>query len=135
MSSKDWNRYLDDITFADVEYEDIQRITKNLSKGIDSLDAEKVMADLCSLRYRFGFLYMAIKAILFVARPKECIQKSIVDIGKAAKTLEDLKKVMEEASDEFDDEEEDFEHEDEKYEDDEGDEEEGFEEDDPEKEV
>ena len=116
MSSKDWNHYLDDITFADVEYEDIQRITKNISKGIDSLDAEKVMSDLCSLRYRFGFLYMAIKAILLISRPKECIHKSIVDIGKAAKALSDLKSVMEEASSEFDDEEEEYETDDEEYE-------------------
>ena len=117
MPSKDWNYYLDEITSADVEYEDIQRITKSIDKGIDSLDAEKVMSDLCSLRYRFGFLYMAIKAILFIARPKECLHKSIVDIGKAANVLSELKRVMEEASDEFDDEEEDYEGENEAEED------------------
>ena len=53
--SKDWNYYLDEITDADVEFEDITRIINSMEKdGIDPFDSEKVMTDLCSLRYRFG---------------------------------------------------------------------------------
>lgn len=104
--SKDWNHYLDEITDADVEFEDITRIIDSMGKsGIDSLDSEKVMADLCSLRYRFGFFFMSYQAIYFLTRPKECIHQGFRDVSRALKVLKSLRAIMREVSDEFEDEE------------------------------
>lgn len=104
--SKDWNHYLDDITDADVEFEDITRIIDSMGKsGIDSLDSEKVMTDLCSLRYRFGFFFMSYQAIYFLTRPKECIHQGFRDVSRALKVLKSLRAIMREVSDEFEDEE------------------------------
>lgn len=104
--SKDWNHYLDDITDADVEFEDITRIIDSMGKsGIDSLDSEKVMTDLCSLRYRFGFFFMSYQAIYFLTRPKECIHQGFRDVSRALKVLKSLRTIMREVSDEFEDEE------------------------------
>jgi hypothetical protein len=104
--SKDWNHYLDEITDADVEFEDITRIIDSMGKsGIDSLDSEKVMTDLCSLRYRFGFFFMSYQAIYFLTRPKECIHQGFKDVSRALKVLKSLRAIMREVSDEFEDEE------------------------------
>lgn len=104
--SKDWNHYLDEITDADVEFEDITRIIDSMGKsGIDSLDSEKVMTDLCSLRYRFGFFFMSYQAIYFLTRPKECIHQGFRDVSRALKVLKSLRAIMREVSDEFEDEE------------------------------
>lgn len=104
--SKDWNHYLDEITDADVEFEDITRIIDSMEKnGIDSFDSEKVMTDLCSLRYRFGFFFMSYQAIYFLTRPKECIHQGFRDVSRALKVLKSLRAIMREVSDEFEDEE------------------------------
>ena len=104
--SKEWNHYLDEITDADVEFEDIKRIIESMEKsGIDPLDAEKVMTDLCSLRYRFGFFFMSYQAIYFLTRPKECIHQGYRDVSKAVKVLKSLRAIMREVSDEFEDDE------------------------------
>jgi hypothetical protein len=104
--SKDWNYYLDEITDADVEFEDITRIINSMEKdGIDPFDSEKVMTDLCSLRYRFGFFFMSYQAIYFLTRPKECIHQGFRDVSRALKVLKSLRAIMREVSDEFEDEE------------------------------
>jgi len=100
--SKEWNHYLDEITDADVEFEDIRRIIKTMDEtGIDSLDANKVMTDLCSLRYRFGFFFMSYQAIYLITRPKGCIHEGYRDISRAVKVLKSLRLIMQEVSDEF----------------------------------
>lgn len=100
--SKEWNHYLDEITDADVEFEDIRRIIKTMDEsGIDSLDATKVMTDLCSLRYRFGFFFMSYQAIHLIVRPKGCIHEGYRDISRAAKVLKSLRLIMREVFDEF----------------------------------
>jgi hypothetical protein len=104
--SKDWNYYLDEITDADVEFEDITRIINSMEKdGIDPFDSEKVMTDLCSLRYRFGFFFMSYQAIYLLTRPKECIHQGFRDVSRALKVLKSLRTIMREVSDEFEDEE------------------------------
>lgn len=104
--SKEWNHYLDEITEADVEFEDIKRIIGSMKKdGIDPLDSEKVMTDLCSLRYRFGFFFMSLQSVYLVTRPKGCIHRSIRDISMAVKALKSLRSIMVEVSDEFESEE------------------------------
>lgn len=105
-SPKDWNRFLDEITFADIEHEDLVRITKTADDGIDEFDSEKVMSDLCSLRYRFGFIYLGMQACSYISRPKECLHQSIRDIGKAIKVLRFLKAALIETQEELDEDEE-----------------------------
>lgn len=105
-SPKDWNRFLDEITFADIEHEDLVRITRTADDGIDEFDAEKVMSDLCSLRYRFGFIYLGMQACSYISRPKECLHQSIRDIGKAIKVLRFLKAALIETQEELDEDEE-----------------------------
>ncbi len=107
MSGREWNHYLDEITSADVEYEDICRIIADIEneKGVDHLDAEKLMSDLCSLRYRFGFFFMSFQVILMISRPKECIHQSIRDMTRSIRMLRSLRSLMKELTDDHSEEE------------------------------
>ena len=51
MPGRDFEEFIDDILDADFEVDDIKRIVKNMDSGIDSLDAEKLIPEFCSLRY------------------------------------------------------------------------------------
>ena len=98
MAGKEWNHYIDEITSADVEFEDIRRLINDIENGksIDHLDGEKLLTDLCNLRYRFGFFFMSCLAITSITKPKNCIHDSIRDITRAIKNLKRLRMVMRE---------------------------------------
>ena len=98
MAGREWNHYIDEITSADTEFEDIRRLIADVEKkkSIDHLDGEKLIADLCNLRYRFGFFYMSCLAITSITKPKGCIHASIKDITRAINLLRKLRLVMRE---------------------------------------
>lgn len=98
MAGREWNHYIDEITSADTEFEDIRRLIADVEKqkSIDHLDGEKLITDLCNLRYRFGFFYMSCLAITSITKPKGCIHASIKDITRAINMLRKLRLVMRE---------------------------------------
>ncbi len=87
---KDWEEFVDDVADAEFEWDDLSRVVNEREKGIDEFDAQRVLSDLCSLRYRCAFTQMALTAINLVARPAADYKKSIRNIRRARDLLDTL---------------------------------------------
>jgi hypothetical protein len=87
MPGREFEEFIDDILDADFEVDDIKRIVKSMDSGIDSLDAEKLIPEFCSLRYRYAFMYLAFSAIYLIAKPKEDYQRNLKHIKRAMRIL------------------------------------------------
>jgi hypothetical protein len=87
MPGREFEEFIDDILDADFEVDDIKRIAKTMDSGIDSLDAEKLIPEFCSLRYRYAFMYLAFSAIYLITKPKEDYQRNLKHIKRAMRIL------------------------------------------------
>jgi len=90
--SSEFEEFIDDAIDADFEYDDIIRVSKSLDAGdgIDHLDAEKLIPDFCSLRYKYIFMYMSFSVIHYITRPKKNYEDSIKHLRKAGGLLASL---------------------------------------------
>lgn len=94
MNSRDFENFVDELLENDFEYDDIVRVAKE-SGPIDRFDADKLLPDFCSMRYRFTFMYLAVGIINLITRPKKTHEISIKHLRKARFLLGSLISCME----------------------------------------
>jgi len=90
---RNWDDFIDDITDADFTDDDLKRVCFD-EQAIEWFDAEKLLSDHCSLRYRYAYLYLAIQAVGILGRPKTDMKESIKHVGRSIYLLKYMKKNM-----------------------------------------
>jgi hypothetical protein len=97
--SDPFEEFIDSVMEADFEVDDIKRVINDIetgqSNGIDRLDSEKLLAEFCSLRYKYAFIYIAFNAIHQIAKPKSDYKSNLKHIRRAINLLAMLKREME----------------------------------------
>jgi hypothetical protein len=91
----EFENIIDELLENDFEYLDIVRVTTQGDGSVDKSDAEKLIADFCSLRYRHTFIYFAMSAIGLISRPKKDHKTSVRHLKKAIHILEVMLSNME----------------------------------------
>lgn len=111
MPHDSFEEFIDSVLEADFEVDDIKRVINDIetgqSNGIDRLDSEKLLAEFCSLRYKYAFLYIAFNAIHQIAKPKTDFVANIKHIKRSIGLLAMLKREMEALQSSMEEDEED----------------------------
>lgn len=87
MPGREFEEFIDEIMDSEFEVDDIKRVVESMDSGIDNLDAEKLIPEFCSLRYRYAFMYLAFSAVYLITKPKEDYQKNLKHIKRAMRIL------------------------------------------------